>query len=99
MALYPDLTNSGTLGDYYYLGIGEIDLEANIKLLSNLADKILVSGLRQEQIDSERYWMSWLSLIQESLSNLRSIAANANLTIDTKFFKAEFNNKESSKEK
>jgi hypothetical protein len=96
---HPDLTNDGTLGDYYYLGIGEIDPEVSIKILSNLTDKILVSGLKQEEIDSERYWISWLSLIQESLSNLRNIAANASLTIDTKFFKIDFSNKGSSEEK
>ena len=63
--------------------------ESMLRLLSRLADQILVKGLNQEEIDSERYWNLWRVILLDAGRSMSDIIKNVKLSLITKFFTIE----------
>jgi hypothetical protein len=63
--------------------------ESMLRLLSGLADQILVKGLNQEEIDSERYWNLWRVILLDAGRSMSDIIKNVKLSFVTKFFTIE----------
>jgi hypothetical protein len=84
---YPDL-DQPTL-NYYVIKLNGTRAPEISSLLTKLADQLLVQGLRQEELDSERWWRAWQSIFESTRTTVATLMKKVKVTIDTKFFKVE----------
>ena len=75
--------------DRSVLKLNDLDPDSIAVLLGKVADQVLVKGLNQEDLDSERAWRTWKEAVESVLAAGVSWIDKVVLTIDTKFFKLE----------
>lgn len=83
---YPDDLN---IGDYFAISLEGLNSDGISSLLKTLADQILITGLDQEKLDSERVWKKWGSAIQSVLAKTSNLIKKVVLKINTKWFSLE----------
>jgi hypothetical protein len=87
---YPDPEDGSLPQNHVLAELGDLSEESTLDLLSSLADQIVLEKLDQERIDSARYWISWKSVIHETLASLGSLSERVRISIDAKFMKIEY---------
>jgi hypothetical protein len=76
-------------GDRSVLKLNGLDPDDIVTLLAKLADQVLVTGLQQEDLDSERSWRRWLGAAETVFDAGFGWIDRVKLAIDTKFFTLE----------
>lgn len=84
---YPGLAEP--LGNYFVLKLRGLKPKQIEKVLAVLADQLVVTGLRQDVLDSKVYWRSWEAVFQHSLDKFSHFLKKVRFLIDTKYFKVE----------
>jgi hypothetical protein len=63
-------------------------------LLGLLSDQIRLGKLDQQQIDSKEYWLSWESLLKNTLTKAGKLGHGVTIEIDTRVLKVHFSGKD-----
>ena len=84
---YPGL--SDPIGDRAVLKLNGLSADEITTLLGKLGDKIVLGGLQQETMDSERYWTTFKDGFIDVARSIGGWIKSVKLTIDTKVLKLE----------
>lgn len=79
----------GAPGDHSALKLNGLDTDDINVLLAKVADQLLVKGLQQEELDSERSWQLWKGAVENAFAASAGWIKKVVFTIDTKFLKVE----------
>jgi len=85
---YPDL-DEPALNHYVILKLNGLNAPDTTSLLTKLADQLLIQGLQQADLDSERWWRAWQRSFEVTRTKLAAFTKKVRVSIHTKFCDAE----------
>lgn len=85
---YPD--SESLSENFFTIDLGDLNERSSLKMLSTLADQVVSGNLNQEQLDSEQYWSSWASILDNVMLSLGALSERVHVSLDTKFVKITF---------
>jgi hypothetical protein len=72
-------------GNYISISLADLnDVQLN-SLLGTLIDQILVTGLNNDNLRSQQYWLSWMNVVENAVAKVSSILEGSTIDIKTKF--------------
>lgn len=90
LALAPLAPDRWQIGDQkVVLALNGLPADEITRLLATLSNQLVTEALRQEELDSERYWLSWRRSLRALGSGLAGYVKRVTLSVDAKFFKLE----------
>jgi hypothetical protein len=85
---YP--TKTGDPGNFYAVSLGKLDPDNQLNLLGKLSDKVRVSDLNTQELDSNRYWRRWAQILQDAATAMGKLVKAIKFSVDVKAFSLDF---------